>query len=358
MIEIGKPIEPMLAEYSADINEILKAHGGRTAAELKYDGYRFQLHKKGGIVTAYTRNLNKVHMELFPELKDSIGKLPDCILDCELNAGIGHNGFKKVKKRFRHKVTKKSLEEYFSSGIVEKMPIELKVFDVLYWEDKELINEELNKRRKFTEKVDGARITPGRQWEISSVESLKDLFDSVTNEKHEGLVCKDFSSLYIPKARKWYKLKRFETLDLALLGVYMKDGEISQALCGTYNPETRSYEALCSVNAKRQGLNREIGSMLGEKLMARKPRNIKVSEKMKAQPDFYVMPSSSLVLEVRAMNILRSKNGYACGLEDGESYSLRIGWVYGIREKKPRQATTTAQLARLYEIQEAENDKQ
>lgn len=358
MIKIGKAIEPMLAEYSADINEILKTHNGRTSAELKYDGYRFQLHKKGDIVTAFTRNLKKVHLELFPELSDSIENLPDCILDCELNGGIGHKGFKKVRSRFRHSVNKKKLEEYLSSGIVDNAPLELKVFDVLYWEGKELLNIPLEKRREFTEKIGEKKIAYGRQWQIKNVEGLKDLFDEVTGEKHEGLVCKDYNSLYLPGVRGWYKLKKFETLDLALLGVYMNDkDEISQALCGTYNPDTRSYEALCKVNAKRQGLNKQIEAMLERKFINRKPRNIKVSEKMKRKPEFYVVPSSSLVLEVRAMNIMRSKNEYMCGLDDGKSYSLRIGWVYGIREKKPKQATTTQQLVKLYKIQEAENDK-
>src|SRR3989338_9810738 len=96
------PIEPMLASYAAgeDVyNDILQKHNGLTYAELKYDGYRLQLHKKRTEVKGFTRSLNEVPLDVYPELTDSIKNLPDCILDCELNGGIGHNGFKVIQKR-------------------------------------------------------------------------------------------------------------------------------------------------------------------------------------------------------------------------------------------------------------------
>src|SRR3989338_5905619 len=175
IIEPGKVIEPMLPEYSIDINEILKEHNNNTQAELKYDGCRFQLHKKGKLVVAYTRNLNEIHMELFPEFENSIKELPDCILDCELNGGLGHQGFKKVKKRFRPKISKKSLESYLESGLIEECPMELKVFDTLYWDGKEILDFPLEERRGYTEKVMLEKITPSRIWNVHSVEDLKNL---------------------------------------------------------------------------------------------------------------------------------------------------------------------------------------
>lgn len=357
IIEPGKVIEPMVPEYSVDIHEILKEHNYNTQAELKYDGYRFQLHKKGDLVVAYTRNLNKICMELFPEFENSINKLPDCILDCELNGGVGHNGFKKVKKRFRPKISKQGLEDYLGSGLVGACPMELKVFDTLYWDGKKILDISLEERRGYTETIDLKGITPSRIWRVGSVEDLKHLFDEVTHEKHEGLVCKDPKGVYIPGARGqgWYKLKKFETLDLVILGIYMENGKIGQFLCGNFNPYAHTYEALGKVNAKREGIGEKMYAQLKNKFQQEKPSEIMVSEKMKQKPDFYIAPHNSAVLEIRAMNLNFCKNEYMCGFDGEKSYSMRIAWMYDVREtKKPTQATTTEQIKKLYKIQSME----
>jgi len=355
MIEIGKVIPAMKPEYAIDMEAILKEHDYDTWAELKYDGYRFQLHKKGDVISAFTYNQNSIPLDTLPELNSSIKNLPDCILDCELNGGIGHSGFKKVKSRFRHRISNKRLEDYLISGIVDEMPMELKVFDTLYWEGIGLIEMPLRGRREYTEKIDEKKITPSRKWEVRSVEELQNIFDEVTGEKHEGLVCKDPRGIYIPDGRGngWYKLKKFETLDLLILGAYINNDAVSQFLCGSYNDQTNKYESLGVVNAKREGIGEEAYGMIGSKFRKKRPRNVLTGEKI-TEPDFYLAPSDSLVLEVRAMNLNFSRNNkYMCGYDGNKSYSMRIAWAYGIRDtKKAKQSTTTKEIAKLYRLQE------
>jgi DNA ligase-1 len=43
---------------------VLRAHGGRTALEFKYDGARIQLHRDGDRVAIWTRRLSDVTASL------------------------------------------------------------------------------------------------------------------------------------------------------------------------------------------------------------------------------------------------------------------------------------------------------
>ena len=105
------------------------------------------------------------------------------------------------------------------------------------------------------------------------------------------------------------------------------------------------------VNAKREGLGKAAERLIKNKMTEKRPGRISLSPKMKQEemPDFFIEPKDSIVLEIKAMNILRGKNSYSCGLEDETAYSLRIGWVKGIRQdKKYTDATTTCQIESLY----------
>lgn len=356
-MEILKPIEPMLAEYAAGedvFSEIINLHTGVTYPEMKYDGYRLQLHKKGNILKAFTRNLNEAPLEIYQELESSIRNLPDCVIDCELNGGIGHQGFKNVQKRFRLKMP--DMKKYKTEVDVKKK-LELMVFDTLYFEGKWLLDTPLNLRRTYTEKFNELRIKPSKRWAVSNHEKFENLFEQLIKERNEGLVCKAGYSLYVPgyRGNNWLKLKRFETLDLLLLGVYLENNEISQFLCGSYNDKTKCFETLGKVNAKREGIGKIVYEKLKNKLKKEKPNDILLSPKMKAaeMPQLYLNPKDSIILEIKAMNILKGKNQYSCGLEDGKSYSLRIGWVKCLREDKSSlDATTTKKVAEMYKMQE------
>lgn len=351
-------IEPMLAEYAAgeDVYEtVMNHHNGLTFAELKYDGYRMQLHKKGSELKAFTRNLNDVPLQIYPELASSIRNLPDCVLDCELNGGIGHTGFKAVKGRFRFKET--DMNKYKKKADLKKK-LELRVFDVLNFDGKWLMNQPLIERRMVTEKIDEARIKPGMQWKVSSPGRLEELFNEIVEKKNEGLVCKNPFSFYVPKARgtDWIKLKKFETLDLVLMGAYLADGQISQLLCGCYNEEKKAYETLAKVNAKREGLSAQVAGLLKGKFIITKPSAYLLSPRIKEKdiPNVYVSPEDSIVMEIKAMNIQHGRNWHSCGFDGDKSYSLRISWAKQIRDdKKPHQATTAGYVAKLYEMQEA-----
>ncbi|MEL6985634.1 MAG: ATP-dependent DNA ligase, partial [Actinomycetota bacterium] len=59
-LEVGRPIQPMLAATSADVDEAMDAIGTVASVEWKLDGARVQVHLDGDEVRIYTRNLNDV----------------------------------------------------------------------------------------------------------------------------------------------------------------------------------------------------------------------------------------------------------------------------------------------------------
>jgi DNA ligase-1 len=362
--QIFTPIESRnpvyLAGGEALFQEVIAEHHGTTRAEIKEDGYRMQIHKRGGEVRAFTRSMNNYLLDLFPELETTLKTLPDCIIDTELiGEGIGHSGFQAVKKRFRARISEKGKEEYLQSDLTASFPVALRVFDTLYWEGQSLLESTLEERRAVTENISGRKIQPSVSNLISDPEELKSWFERLVGENYEGLVCKDPSSLYSPGARnsEWIKLKRAENLDLVVLGVYLdqeNQSQISQVLCGTYNPESKHYETLAKVNAKRERMDLSLAELLAGKYVSEVPKNITLNpvlEKDLAElgPDYWIKPQQSVVVEVAAMNIQRGKNWNSCGYDGKNAYSLRIGWLRDIRyDKNPKQASTTELVQQIY----------
>ena len=342
--------------------EILKEHRGKTFAEVKEDGYRIQVHKKGNKTLGFTRSGNSVELALFPEVRSSLDNLPDCIIDCELvgDGKVGHEGFDVIKRRFRHRISKEGIEKYLESGICKELPVGLVVFDSLYWENQPLVNFPLSRRREYTEKVSERKIHPSNLTIISSPQELQRRFEQLVNNYYEGLVCKNPNSLYLPgkRTKDWIKLKRSESLDLTVLGVYLEDNKISQILCGTYNEPLARYESLCKVNAKREGLDKKLYPLLEQSFLKECPDNVFLNPKIyKTEggiPDFFVDPSALLV-EVCSMNFHRTNNWHSCGYSEKKSYSLRIAWLKGIREDKSvNDVATTEQVGVLYNNENGE----
>jgi len=349
MVSIFTPVESMNPLYlqGDDIfSEIIELHK-TTMAEIKEDGYRAQIHKKGKNVNLFTRAHNSIVFELFPELHDTLMSIPDCILDTELigSGKIGKDGFDSVKRRFRPKISDKGKQEYLQSGIVSEYPLELRVFDVLFWKEKDITGLPLSERRKITQDISVGRISPSLQRIISDPAELRSHFEELTGSNYEGLVCKNPASAYQPGARNkdWIKIKREETFDLAVLGAYYSKGRLAQLLCGTWNPESGKYETLAKVNAQRQGLDRQVEPLLAK--LKRKPASFVLADG--CEPEVYVSPKKSPIVEVAAMNIQFGETSHTCGFDGKNAYSLRIGWLKSIRDDK-NTPMTSKDVAKMY----------
>jgi ATP-dependent DNA ligase len=353
-MKIGKPIEPMLvAESGADegkFAKIVKKHGGKTFAEIKYDGYRMQVHKSGlDKIRMFTSGLNELNPELFPDLRKQFAELPLGIFDSEL-VGFGTNReqFEAVQNRMNSKTDK---------SLVKRYPLQLRFFDVMQIENKPVMEVPLYERRKILENH-ASNISD--QFVFDSGDSLRGKFEEVVDENLEGLVCKNPGSIYVPGSRSqdWIKLKNFSTFDLVVLGLYHGEGKTADwpfaaVLLGTKN--NQNYETLVKLGIMNKKIVDEIYGLVKPGLSEKVPANLVLSPELSKKtyarkiPYTFVMPEKSSIIEVKALNISRSENWSSCGLENGEAYSLRIASFNRIRyDKTPGKATTTQQIKELY----------
>lgn len=355
---VGKPVEPMLVKESgADekkYTQIIKKHEGKTFAEIKSDGYRMQVHKlPNNSIRLFTRSMNLLDPKLFPELEKQFKEIQkNSIKDSEL-VGIedGIKGFNAVKQRMRGELDYK---------LVDKFPLQLKFFDVLMTKGKDVRFRPLYERRKILENTVS---NVSEKYIFTDATSLKNKFTEVTEELGlEGLVCKDPESHYLVGARNddWIKLKKFLNLDFVVLGVYKGDGKASKLpfaglLLGTYNPLTGLYETISKVGISSPEKINQIYDVIKDKLKPSSSDNVIISDEIKRKtyarkvPYQYVNPKDSVLVEVDALNITRSKNWHSCGLYGNKAYSLRIPIVKKVRlDKELKDCATTELISDLY----------
>ena len=375
-IEFGIGIPSMGPEHSGiDLNdarlgkeeqkrleEVIQAAGGSVACEEKEDGYRCQPHISRKSVQLFTRNLHEFEPRCFPDIVALLQSLnvKSTILDAELKGvATGYQGFNVMKKRAKYKgnIGEEKIVQYAASGEIDAHPLELIVFDVLMYKGKPRIELPYADRRQIVEEVVAAGNTAllkhSDQQVFTDPECVHDFYQKIMKNKGEGIVMKQPNSTYIPGDKKhWLKFKRFETLDLVVVGLLPAERELKcsvdfgRALVASYNDQTQVYETVGVINLARR--NEVTGKLFAEeveddlqgKLSHTKYASVNFGKKT---ADVYVDPDNSVVLEVRAMNIDRNtKNDFGAG------YSLRIAYVKTVREdKSPQQATTTMQIAKL-----------
>ncbi|HEX3000794.1 MAG TPA: ATP-dependent DNA ligase [Methanoregula sp.] len=218
-ITLFHPVRMMLAQ-AGSIAGMIQEHG-EIAAEFKYDGSRFQFHKKGNWARLYSRRLEDVTAAL----PDVIGQLMaatnhDVILDGEVIAIRDGKPmpFQSVLRRFRRRHDVAEAQEK-----IEMVP---NVFDILYLDGETLIDLPFLERRKKLESVVKMYIAP--QTVSSSQEVIEKTYNNALAAGHEGIMIKVPSSPYSPgqRGKNWIKIKpEVDTLDLAVIGAEWGEGK-------------------------------------------------------------------------------------------------------------------------------------
>jgi DNA ligase 1 len=213
------PVRMMLAQQGT-IPDMIKEHG-QIAAEFKYDGSRFQFHKKGNWARLYSRRLEDVT----GALPDVIEKLltatdHDVILDGEVIAIKDGKPmpFQSVLRRFRRR---HDIEE--AQDAIEMVP---NVFDILYLDGETLIDLPLTERRRKLEGVVNLYLAP--QVVSSDPTEIEKTYTAALTAGHEGIMIKVPASPYSPgqRGKNWIKIKpEVDTLDLAVIGAEWGEGK-------------------------------------------------------------------------------------------------------------------------------------
>ncbi|HEU5125200.1 MAG TPA: ATP-dependent DNA ligase [Verrucomicrobiae bacterium] len=196
--------------------------------EDKYDGVRCQLHKAGGRVALYSRDLKDI-TNTFPELAEAARRVAgDFILDGEIVAMNSDEvlPFSELQKRLGRRE-----HDLFMR---EEVPIQFVAFDLLWADEKSYLNETLAERRRTLESLPlPAHVRRAQITEAKSVAQIEEAFTAARERGNEGLMIKDPTSVYSPGRRglAWLKLKKaLATLDCVVIGAEYGHGKRSKVL--------------------------------------------------------------------------------------------------------------------------------
>ncbi|WP_297459416.1 ATP-dependent DNA ligase [Thermococcus sp.] len=338
-IQIGKPIRPMLAQNAASVGDALREMGGRAAFEIKYDGARVQVHRDGDRVVVYSRRLENVTRSI-PEIVEAVKqalKPERAIVEGELVA-VGEDGrprpFQYVLRRFRRK--------YNIDEMIEKIPLELNLFDVLYADDESLIDTPFHERRKKLEESveENRRIKLAEQLVTGDVKEAESFYKRALELGHEGVMAKRLDSTYEPgnRGKKWLKVKpTMEDLDLVIIGAEWGEGRrahlLGSFLVAAYDPHSGEFVPVGKV-----------GSGFTDEDLAELTKRLK--QYIVRQEGKFVEIEPKYVIEVTYQEIQKSPK-YRSG------FALRFPRYVALREdKSPEEADTIERVAQLYELQE------
>lgn len=219
---VGRPLQPMLASTSPSV-PVAVEELGRASVEWKLDGIRVQVHRHGGDVRVWSRNLNDI-TEQVPAVVDVVAALPveQVVLDGEalaVDAAGRPAAFQDTASGRRADATA-LLRPYF--------------FDLLHLDGRDLVDEPLHVRRSELERIAAPWAVPSLETDAASVgESF--LSDALA-AGHEGVVVKSVASPYDAgrRGKAWRKVKPVHTLDLVVLAVEWGHGRRSGLLSNVH----------------------------------------------------------------------------------------------------------------------------
>jgi DNA ligase-1 len=225
-----RAVKFMLASPEATAEDIWKRMQSPTVwLEDKYDGIRCQLHKVGGRVELYSRDLKDMTRTFF-DIVDAAKTFPvDLILDGELLAMRGERAlaFSELQKRLGRRESDLFLGE--------EVPITYIGFDLLWLNGESLLHQPLAERRRELEGLlpfpHKFRLAPISQ--AASAEQIESTFAAARERNNEGLMVKDPASAYTPGRRglSWLKLKKaYATLDCVVIGAEYGHGKRKDVL--------------------------------------------------------------------------------------------------------------------------------
>lgn len=264
-----RPLRPMLAQAAQTLEAAwADSPPGALALEFKLDGMRLQIHVERDVVRLFTRRLQDVTDSL-PEVAAEVrGSLAArrAILDGEVVAVDADGRPRPLQELLRRSRHPHGVEEARRAA-----PLRLVVFDLLLEGEESLVDRPYAERWERLREVNGG-LTPAPRCIPRSLAEARGFWREALEAGHEGLVVKRLDSPYSPGVRGggWLKLKRAESLDLAILaaeyGVGRRAEWLSSYLLAARDEETGELrpvgkiskgladETLRSMTARLQGL--------------------------------------------------------------------------------------------------------
>ena len=210
-------VQPMLAATSADVGSAV-LELGRCSVEWKLDGARIQVHRLGGEVRVFTRNLNDITARLREVVEVALGvDATSFVLDGEI-IGVSDDG---RPDRFQETMSRFGADGIAPGTVARLRPF---FFDLLHLDGEDLIDEPLRTRLDRLDALAAAWRVPALT--TSDVAAAEAFAEDAIARGHEGVMVKGVESLYEAGRRgsAWRKVKPVRTLDLVVLAVERGNG--------------------------------------------------------------------------------------------------------------------------------------
>jgi len=208
-LEPGKPVKVMLFPKAHDVSDAFRIIGKPAAFEYKYDGFRVMINKdKEGKIKVFTRRLEEVTKQ-FPEIVRFVSsniKGKSFIIDAE---AVGYDAKTKKYTAFQA-ISQRIRRKYGINEMSKEFPIELEIFDIIYYEGKNLIETPFGKRRKLIEKIvheEPYHISLAKQIITENEKEVEKFYKAAIEDNQEGLMGKSLEAPYKPGARIGHAVK-------------------------------------------------------------------------------------------------------------------------------------------------------
>jgi DNA ligase-1 len=228
-IVLGRPMNVMLPVKVTEIEEAFRICGKPAAIEHKYDGFRVVINKFDDNVQLFTRRLENVTKQ-FPDVVQTIKKYikaKEVVLDSEV---VGYDPKTKTQRPFEA-ISQRIKRKYDIEKLERDLPVEVNVFDVIYYNEKNLMKEPFKERRKILEKIiphEKWKIRPSVQIITSSEEVAMKFYKEALKSGEEGIMIKKLDAPYQQGRRVGYMVKMkpaANDLDLVIVGAEYGSGK-------------------------------------------------------------------------------------------------------------------------------------
>lgn len=336
-VELFRPINVMLAERGGDDIKAAVESFENPAIEIKYDGFRVLINKKGNEIKIFSRRLEDVTRQ-FPDIVSWSRQLKaaECIVDGET---VAYDAAKDKTLPFQQ-LSRRIQRKYDIEKMVNEIPIQVNLYDLIYLNGKSYMKEPLKERWAALKKI----VKPSKNFKLAehietkSLKEAEEFYSASLKDGQEGAIVKNLDAHYQPGRRAgfWLKVKPIlEPLDLVVVGAEWGEGRKAKWLSSVILAARRGSK-LVSTGRMSSGFTEE---QLGELTKTLKPLIIKEEGKV-------VTVRPQIVVEIGYEEIQKSPK-YESG------YAFRFPRLLRFRtdEKKPEDADTVAAIEKIFRMQ-------
>lgn len=319
----GRPINVMLAVKVEDMEEAFRICGKPAALEYKYDGFRMLINKTfKGEISLFTRRLENVTKQ-FPDVVEAVKnnvRGESFILDSEI---VGYDPKTGKYKPFEA-VSQRIKRKYDIDQLIKELPVEINIFDVIYFNGKNLMNEKFIERREIIEKIVKEKtraIRPSAMIIAKSENEAQDFYKKALKIGEEGIMFKKLDAPYKQGRRVGYMVKLkpiVNDFDLVIVGAEYGTGKRAGWLT-SYIVACKHDGKFLEVGKVSSGLKEKEEEGTSYKEMTKMLRSLAIEEIERV-----VRVKPKLVISVTYQNIQKS-SAYSSG------YALRFPRITAFR---------------------------